>query len=130
MRNRVISGNVIVTGPAEAIWCLKSGMADVASVMIGDQPIETVVTGIRPGEKIHEILISEEESFRTSERDGYYVLAPQLPELADGDIVRALASEYSSKNALVCGAALERLVSLADLVDPSMSGPGAPATAP
>ena len=28
-------------------------------------PIETVITGIRPGEKIHEILISEEEATRT-----------------------------------------------------------------
>ena len=29
--------------------------------LIGDRPIETVVTGIRPGEKVHEILVSEEE---------------------------------------------------------------------
>jgi len=102
---------------------------DVASVMIGTQPIETIVTGIRPGEKIHEILISEEESFRTSERNGYYVLQPQLPELADANIVRAMESEYSSENSLVSGAELAHLVSLADFVDPAMSGPGAPATA-
>ena len=34
------------------------------------------MTGIRPGEKIHEILVSEEEAFRTTERAGYYVLRP------------------------------------------------------
>jgi UDP-glucose 4-epimerase len=103
-------------------------IADVASVMIGNQDIETVITGIRPGEKIHEILVSEEESFRTSERNGYYVLQPQLPELAEGDIVRALHSQYSSQDSLVTGADLELLVSLADFRDPAMSGPGAPAS--
>lgn len=101
---------------------------DVASVMIGEQPIETLITGIRPGEKIHEILVSEEESFRTSERNDYYVLQPQLPELADHDIVRALHSEYSSQDSLVMGADLERLVALADFTDSAMSGPGAPAS--
>ena len=36
-------------------------MVDLAAVLIGDRPIETVFTGIRPGEKVHEILVSEEE---------------------------------------------------------------------
>jgi len=103
-------------------------VVDVASVMIGEQSIETLITGIRPGEKIHEILLSEEESFRTSERNDYYVLQPQLPELADDDIVRALHSEYSSQDSLVTGADLERLVALADFTDSAMSGPGAPAS--
>ena len=40
-------------------------MTDLAAELIGDREIETVVTGIRPGEKIHEILISEEEATRT-----------------------------------------------------------------
>ena len=38
-------------------------------------------TGIRPGEKIHEIMISEEERYRTVERGAYYVIQPMLPEL-------------------------------------------------
>ena len=37
-------------------------MIDLAEALIGGRPIETVVTGIRPGEKMHEILVSEEES--------------------------------------------------------------------
>ena len=49
--------------------------------MIGERDIETVVTGIRPGEKVHEILVSEEEAHRTSERAGHYVIEPMLPEL-------------------------------------------------
>ena len=37
-------------------------MVDVASALIAGRPIDTKVTGIRPGEKLHEILVSEEES--------------------------------------------------------------------
>jgi UDP-glucose 4-epimerase len=32
---------------------------NIARALIGERKIETVVTGIRPGEKIHEILVSE-----------------------------------------------------------------------
>lgn len=104
-------------------------MPDVVDVLIGDLPIETVMTGIRPGEKIHEILLSEEEAFRTTERNGYYVLLPQLPELSDAPLTPALQAEYSSADSIVTGGELERLVALADFVDPAMSGPGAPAVA-
>lgn len=105
-------------------------VVDVAAVMIGERSIETMFTGIRPGEKIHELLVSEEESFRTTECNGYLVLQPQLPELAADDLVRALESEYSSEGSIVTGGELEHLVSLADFIDPAMSGPGAPAAAP
>ncbi len=36
------------------------------------------ITGIRPGEKIHEVLISESESLRAVEMDDYYVILPQI----------------------------------------------------
>ena len=54
---------------------------DIASALIGKRPIKTVVTGIRPGEKIHEILVSEEEAHRTVEDGGYYKIQPILPEI-------------------------------------------------
>jgi UDP-glucose 4-epimerase len=104
-------------------------VTEVASVLIGDRPIEVVITGIRPGEKIHEILVSVEESFRTVDRDGYYVLQPQLPELALSDFERALDHEYSSESAVVTGSELVDLLALADFVDPAMSSPGSPAAA-
>jgi len=104
-------------------------ITDVVDVLVGDRPIVTEVTGIRPGEKIHEILVSEEEAFRTTERAGYYVLIPQLPELADTQFAPVLHAEYSSADSIVTGEELERLVALADFVDPAMSGPGAPAIA-
>ncbi len=34
--------------------------------------------GIRPGEKIHEVLVSEEESLRTVEDDDYYIVLPKV----------------------------------------------------
>lgn len=72
-------------------------MVDVASVLIGHRPIQTVFTGIRPGEKIHEILVSEEERYRTVNRNNYYAILPMLPELrVPGEGIEPLEDEYSS----------------------------------
>ncbi len=51
-----------------------ANMLDLAKVLIGGRKIEIKVMGIRPGEKVHEILISDEESFRTVERGKYYAI--------------------------------------------------------
>ena len=69
----------------------------IAKALIGDRPIEMKIVGIRPGEKIHEILISDEEAFRTVERGPYYAILPMLPELrrVDAESV-CLTKEYSS----------------------------------
>ncbi len=40
-------------------------MIDVAEALIDDRDIPIAYTGIRPGEKIHEIMVSEEECHRT-----------------------------------------------------------------
>ena len=58
-------------------------MLDVAAALIGDREIEIEYTGIRPGEKIHEVLVSEEESPRTVVRGDYLAIQPILPELRD-----------------------------------------------
>lgn len=82
--------------------CPSAKMTDLADYLIGDRDIETVVTGIRPGEKIHEILLSEEEATRTVQgHEGYYALRPMLPELADQVETPALTGDYSSANALM-----------------------------
>lgn len=74
-------------------------ITDVAKALMGDKDIPINYTGIRPGEKVHEIMVSEEECFRTVERGDYYVILPVLPELRKtGEIHPALSSEYSSKN--------------------------------
>lgn len=90
-------------------------MLDLARVMIGDRPIELREVGIRPGEKVHEILISEEEMHRTVERGEYYVILPMLPELANGvKVLPGLLREYSSEHATVCAEDLARLLQTAD----------------
>ena len=72
-------------------------VVDIATALIGDRPIQTVITGIRPGEKLHEILISEEECHRSVDRGSYYAILPMLPELSNGkEYTAALPNEFSS----------------------------------
>ena len=72
-------------------------MVDVARALIGDRSVETRITGIRPGEKIHETMVSEEEAPRTVNRGKWYAILPMLPELQpDGVDEACLHSEFSS----------------------------------
>lgn len=87
--------------------CRSARMTDLAAHLIGSRPIETVVTGIRPGEKIHEILVSEEEATRTIHgEEGYFAVRPMLPELADPVREPALVGDYSSAGNLMTAAEL------------------------
>ena len=79
-------------------------VTDIAKKLIGEREIQTVVTGIRPGEKVHEILVSEEEAYRTVERGNYYVIQPMLPELLSGTKEgEPLGHEYSSADNVMSG---------------------------
>src|SRR5580698_4822394 len=42
----------------------------IATALVGARPIQTRIVGIRPGEKVHETLVSDEEAHRTVERGG------------------------------------------------------------
>jgi len=87
-------------------------MVDVAAVLINGRKMETENVGIRPGEKIHEIMVSEEECYRTVERGEYYAILPMLPELRiGGEEPRALFGEYSSADAPVEVDALRDILS-------------------
>jgi FlaA1/EpsC-like NDP-sugar epimerase len=88
-----------------------SRMVDVAAALIGDRDIRTEVVGIRPGEKVHEILVSDEEAARTVRRSDYYVIQPMLPELgaATGESI-VLTSEYSSADGVQSLEATETLL--------------------
>jgi FlaA1/EpsC-like NDP-sugar epimerase len=92
-------------------------VTDVAAALIGDRQIETQVTGIRPGEKVHEILVSEEEAYRTVARGDYYVIRPMLPELSDGEEVKEpLGREYSSADDLMTRGQAEELLAKHNLM--------------
>lgn len=84
-----------------------ANITDVARALMGETDLPIRYTGIRPGEKIHEIMVSEEECFRTIERGDYYVILPVLPELRGGsDFVPAIDHEYSSRDDTVVGSEL------------------------
>ena len=71
---------------------------NIAKALIGNRNIEIKITGIRPGEKMHEILISEEEIHHCVKRADYYAITPMLPELCSADECEpnALTKEFSS----------------------------------
>ncbi|MCM0605485.1 MAG: polysaccharide biosynthesis protein [Xanthomonadaceae bacterium] len=73
-------------------------MVNVAKALIGDRKIPIKVTGIRPGEKIHEIMVSDEEAPRAVVRGQWYAIKSMLPELLEGTTSEpaALIKEYSS----------------------------------
>jgi UDP-glucose 4-epimerase len=73
-------------------------ITDIAKALIGGRNIDIVETGVRPGEKFDEILVSEEEVNHTVRRGDYFVVRPALPELAlgYGALEPALDKEFSS----------------------------------
>ena len=56
-------------------------MVDLAAALIGDRDVPVEIIGVRPGEKTHEILVSEEEAWRTTIRGDYLAIGPILPEM-------------------------------------------------
>nr|WP_321500596.1 polysaccharide biosynthesis protein [uncultured Dethiosulfovibrio sp.] len=77
-------------------------MTDVAKALIGKRDIEIVCTGIRPGEKLNEIMVSDEEAPYTAKRGNYYAIRSMLPELfVLGDEPAALKKEFSSGDTLM-----------------------------
>ena len=64
---------------------------NIAEALIDGRDIATVVTGIRPGEKTHEIMISEEEAPRTVRRDRWIAIRPMLPELL-GEVIEPVVT--------------------------------------
>ena len=94
-----------------------SKVMDIVDVLIGNRKIKTVITGIRPGEKIHEILVSEEEAHRTIERGDYYDILPILPELCTLDDKKiTLGHEYSSNDNVMTQKELKETLERFDLM--------------
>lgn len=89
------SGEILVPDVPSAL------MTDVASALIGDRDIKIEVIGIRPGEKVHEILISDEEAPRTVRRGRWFAIRPMLPELSDSPGDPAMKGEFSSAGAVL-----------------------------
>lgn len=74
--------------------CPASKITDLATAIAGkDYPIE--ITGIRPGEKIHETLINEEEMRRIERKRGHFVVKPYGTVHREEDYL----NEYTSATA-------------------------------
>ncbi|HMK45968.1 MAG TPA: polysaccharide biosynthesis protein, partial [Methanocella sp.] len=87
-------------------------IVDLAGIMIGDRNnIKITYTGIRPGEKTHEILISDEEINYTYQNGKYYVIQSNLPELLSVKVEKpVLKMEYSSGNSVISREELKKLL--------------------
>jgi FlaA1/EpsC-like NDP-sugar epimerase len=80
-----------------------ANIMNIAKSLVGDKNIEIKVNGIRPGEKMHEILISEEEVHHTVRRGNYYAIKSMLPELNGDNYGKDIVveKEYSSNDAVL-----------------------------
>jgi FlaA1/EpsC-like NDP-sugar epimerase len=89
-----------------------ASVLNIAKALIGGRRIPIKVTGVRPGEKLHEVLVSEEEVHHCVKRGDYYVIRPMLPELGGrADAQRnALNREYSSGEGVLSLAATVQLL--------------------
>ena len=56
--------------------CPSFKVTDLARAMLPDCELEDV--GIRPGEKLHEVMVTAEDSRSTYEYDSYYIIYPEL----------------------------------------------------
>ena len=96
----------------------------------GTRPIGTQVTGIRPGEKIHETLVSDEEAVRTVERGKWYAILPMLPELCtDRASESCLQQEYSSEDCVLSQEGTKELLDRNRLLLDDANPPQVPAFA-
>ena len=57
-------------------------IVDIVNALVGKKKIEVRETGVRPGEKLHEVLVSQEESLRTISRGDYFAIKSILPEVS------------------------------------------------
>jgi UDP-glucose 4-epimerase len=86
-------------------------VVNIAKALIGRRRIPLRMTGVRPGEKLHEIMVSEEEINHCVQRGEYYAIRSMLPELAGGKREpNALRKEYSSSDKVISLAATVKLL--------------------
>jgi len=90
--NNAVRGEIFIPKAPSA------NMLNIAKVLIGERDIDIKIVGVRPGEKTHEILVSEEEIHHCVDKGDYYAIMPMLPELQSSRAqkVNVLKKELSS----------------------------------
>jgi UDP-glucose 4-epimerase len=76
---------------------------NLAKALIGERKVPLKNIDVRPGEKMHEIMVSEEEIHHCARRGEYLVIRPMLPELRrdDANEPNALDKEFSSQDTVI-----------------------------
>ena len=64
--------------------------------MTGKQDYPLTITGMRPGEKMHEVLVSEEEMWRATELENYYLIPSWAKSQNKETPEKYQVSEYAS----------------------------------
>jgi FlaA1/EpsC-like NDP-sugar epimerase len=82
--------------PACTVLTLAQSMARKHSSRGETHPIEVV--GVRPGEKLHEVLVNEYELQRAVESDTYFVVHPEYRAPQHDAPIREPGTEYTSAN--------------------------------
>ncbi|HEY8266641.1 MAG TPA: polysaccharide biosynthesis protein [Steroidobacteraceae bacterium] len=76
---------------------------NLAKALIGERKVPLKNIDVRPGEKMHEIMVSEEEIHHCARRGEYLVIRPMLPELRrdEANEPNALDKEFSSQDTVI-----------------------------
>jgi UDP-glucose 4-epimerase len=90
-------GEVIVPNAPSA------SVLDIATALMDSRNIDMKIIGIRPGEKMHEVMVSEEECTHTVHRGNYLAILPMLPELQHADEAKkpTIGKEFSSADVVM-----------------------------
>ena len=100
-------------------------VVNIAKAIIGDRDIGLDFVGIRPGEKTHEIMVSDVEAPYTIERGDWYAIKTMLPEVRGQETwTPVLQGEYSSARDVMDLDATRALLERKDLLNPNASANG------
>src|SRR3989344_4459527 len=99
---KAVGGEIFVTKmPSLRI----NDLAEVMMKSLGNYETKMRVIGIRPGEKIHEILVSKYEKSRAIEEDDYFIVLPNIKiptiEKKYGKNIKGIEREFTSEAAHV-----------------------------
>jgi FlaA1/EpsC-like NDP-sugar epimerase len=87
---------------------------DIAEIMLENTELSYYISGIRPGEKIHESLISEEEVYRTEERDDVFIIHDI--KKTQENILTKTSFQYCSKDNPMSKASLRKFLKLRGVI--------------
>jgi UDP-glucose 4-epimerase len=94
-----------VKGEHGDLWVRKMPGANVVDLakalahgLTGDEDYPHVVVGTRPGEKLHEVLVSEEEMWRATEYDDHFCVPSWEKTLEQQDANVGEIAEYASNS--------------------------------